>query len=222
MVMSGGREARSKTSVVTPLGLRERTRAAVRGELSRAAMELFVRDGFDQTTVADIAAAAGVSTRSFFRYFPSKETVVLAHLVDIGHQALEQMRAAPAAADPWDVLRAAFEPSLNAIREDPATSLAIYQLLMQSAALRATHSEKGRQWCELLEPELARRLQPVPQSSHDPRARALVSAALACYDAACYAWANTLATVPIDALLDEAIATVRGHPIGGDTAGGNV
>ena len=47
-----------------------------RAELELVALELFARDGFERTTVADIAAAAGISRRTFFRYFASKNDVV--------------------------------------------------------------------------------------------------------------------------------------------------
>ena len=48
-----------------------------RGALQRCASELFLRDGYDPTTVAAISRAAGVSQMTFFRHFPTKESVVL-------------------------------------------------------------------------------------------------------------------------------------------------
>jgi len=53
-----------------------RRRSTSAAELERAAFELFERDGFEATTVEDIAAAVGISKRSFFRYFESKNDVV--------------------------------------------------------------------------------------------------------------------------------------------------
>ena len=74
--------------------LRERKRTRTREALIEAAAELFERRGYDGTTIADIAAAADISTRTFFSYFTSKEDVlfpdadarVLAALTAIGER----------------------------------------------------------------------------------------------------------------------------------------
>ncbi|WP_380171281.1 TetR family transcriptional regulator [Kineococcus sp. DHX-1] len=57
--------------------LRERRRLATRAEIEQVALDLFARDGSERTTVDDIAAAAGVSPRTFFRYFGTKEDAAL-------------------------------------------------------------------------------------------------------------------------------------------------
>ena len=59
-------------------GLRGRKRQQTRERLTQAAMALFLANGFEATTLDDIAAAAEISRRSFFHYFASKEDVVLA------------------------------------------------------------------------------------------------------------------------------------------------
>jgi AcrR family transcriptional regulator len=57
-------------------GLRERKKRETREALTRAALALFVEHGYDETTLAEIADAAGVSTRTIFAYFPSKEDIL--------------------------------------------------------------------------------------------------------------------------------------------------
>ena len=67
---------------MTESGLRERKKARTRADLQRHALRLFRDRGYAATTVDDIAAAAEVSRSTFFRYFPSKEDVVLLDDVD--------------------------------------------------------------------------------------------------------------------------------------------
>ena len=73
---------------------KDRTRAV----LQRCALELFLRDGYDATTVAAIARAAGVSHMTFFRHFPTKESVVLDDPYDpiIAERVAAQPAALPA------------------------------------------------------------------------------------------------------------------------------
>src|SRR6266568_401324 len=80
-----------------PLPVRERTRRAVRGELAQLAADLFVEKGYDETTIDDLAAAAGMSKRTFFRYFASKEELVMGKYEFFGQQLAEDLAARPAA-----------------------------------------------------------------------------------------------------------------------------
>jgi AcrR family transcriptional regulator len=76
-----------------PTGLRERKKRETRESIARAALELFVQRGYDETTLADIAAAAGVSTRTIFAYFPGKEDILfttIQELCDAGKRALAE------------------------------------------------------------------------------------------------------------------------------------
>jgi AcrR family transcriptional regulator len=86
--------------VVDTGGLRERKKHRTRQALIDAAVRLFGQDGYDKTTVADIAAAAEVSTRTFFLHFPSKEAIVFANgwaRIDIAVHAIATRRPSPRA-----------------------------------------------------------------------------------------------------------------------------
>ena len=64
------------TETTTRRGRSPEGRAEVRRALTEAAVDLFTVRGYDETTIDDIAAAAGVARRTFFRYFPSKEDAI--------------------------------------------------------------------------------------------------------------------------------------------------
>ena len=83
------------------VGLREATRRAVRAQIAVAAVELFAEQGFEQTTVDQIAADVGMSQRSVFRYFATKEDMVVGELIEEGHRAADALRARPSDEPPW-------------------------------------------------------------------------------------------------------------------------
>ncbi len=70
-------------------GLREQKKRLTRQQLSNTATELFIQHGFDNVTIADIAAAAGVSKMTVFNYFPRKEELYFDRIDEI-HQLLQQ------------------------------------------------------------------------------------------------------------------------------------
>jgi AcrR family transcriptional regulator len=63
---------------MTEGSLRDRQRAQIRAEIRRAAFRLFIERGYDAVTTEEIASAAGVSPRTFFRHVPTKEDLLLA------------------------------------------------------------------------------------------------------------------------------------------------
>jgi len=92
-------------SSVRPEGLRERKKAKTRASIRQHALRLFREQGYSATTVEQIADAAEVSPATFFRYFPTKEDVVLQDDFDI--ITLEALAAQPAELTPIAAFRAA-------------------------------------------------------------------------------------------------------------------
>jgi AcrR family transcriptional regulator len=88
--------------VTTSPGLRERKKARTRATIQREALRLFQRDGYAATSVEAIAAAAEVSPSTFFRYFPTKEEVVLSDFVD--EATIERFVDAPPELDFFDAM----------------------------------------------------------------------------------------------------------------------
>jgi AcrR family transcriptional regulator len=96
-----------------PAGLRERKKARTRAAIREHAIRLFREQGYTATTVEQIAAAAEVSPATFFRYFPTKEDVVLQDDFDI--VTLAALEAQPAGLSPIAAFRAAAGESLRAM-----------------------------------------------------------------------------------------------------------
>jgi AcrR family transcriptional regulator len=77
-----------------------------RGRLAKAAFELFEEPGFEATTVADIAARAGLTKRTFFRYFSDKREVLFAGSAELETGFVAAIENAPADAGPLDAIAA--------------------------------------------------------------------------------------------------------------------
>ena len=87
--------------------LQSRKRQLVQDAIYDAAIDLFARKGFDETTVEQIAESAGVSRRSFFRYFETKDDLLAINTIHCGECLVAAAKACPASFGPLDVLREA-------------------------------------------------------------------------------------------------------------------
>lgn len=165
----------------------DRTRRRVQEEVVDAALALFLEHGFEETTVDEVVAAAGISRRSFFRYFGTKEDIVFGDLAEQGPVILEALRERPDDEPIWEALAHAF--GVLSTRMSPERGAAIGRLVTTSSALRAAHLEKHLRWQQVLAPEVERR---VGTGDAPPGlvGEAIVATALACLDAATTAWLN--------------------------------
>jgi len=80
-----------------------------RGRLEQAALDLYDERGYDDTTVADIAERAGLTKRTYFRYFADKREVLFGGSQQLAELLVRAVQAAPPAAAPFDVVAAALE-----------------------------------------------------------------------------------------------------------------
>lgn len=172
------------------------------------AMDLFARNGYDETTIEEVAAAAGMSRSSFFRYFASKEDLVLGHLGALGQTLADALAHRPEDEDAWTALRRAFDVLLAYSARDPQGTLGLRQMMDGNPALRARNLEKQCRWYDRLIPLVAARLNPAPVGV-DARPEAVIGAALACLEAANRAWHATDGKLPLDQILDDVMRTVR-------------
>ncbi|RSN02664.1 TetR family transcriptional regulator [Nonomuraea sp. WAC 01424] len=102
-------------------GLRELQRQRVHEAISTAAITLFLERGFDEVPVTEIAAAAGVSKPTLFKYFPTKEDLVLHRFADHKGEAARELRTRAPGEHPVAALRRHYLDGLAA--HDPVTGL---------------------------------------------------------------------------------------------------
>src|SRR6187551_2387750 len=109
-----------------------------RGRLEKAAMELFQERGYARTTVGDIAERAGLTERTFFRYFTDKREVLFSGSKDLEKAIVDLVAGAPEEAAPFEVVASAFEAAgarLQGLR-DFAHVRARFAILAEHAEVR--------------------------------------------------------------------------------------
>ncbi|MFI5897045.1 TetR family transcriptional regulator [Actinoplanes sp. NPDC051513] len=189
-----------------PVPLREQTRSVVRSLLARTAVELFAEKGFDDTTVEEVAAAAGVSRRTLFNYFRNKEDLALSGLDEQGELIAARFAQRPADEGAWASLRAAFQV-LDEIQMTAQRRLELVTFLFSNDSLRAGHAEKQARWQDLLAPLIEPRL---PDSDRRTlQARAIAAAAITCLQTANEEWVRLGGQVDLFDLYDTAVRAVR-------------
>jgi AcrR family transcriptional regulator len=128
---------------IQSLGLRERKKIRTRETIQRVAFELFDEKGYANTTIEEIAEAAEVSPSTFFRYFPSKERVLMAD--DLDQVTVEALARQPADLPTLQAFRRAFDITMATLSEDDWELERIRQRLVFS-----THELKLVQFNEYL------------------------------------------------------------------------
>jgi AcrR family transcriptional regulator len=198
-------------SETTPIPIRERTRRLAQTELTSVAQDLFVAQGYDGTTVDQIAAAAGMSKRTFFRYFPSKDDLVIGKYDLFADRMAEALDDRPADEPVWESLRRVFDLTLDYVQDDHqrARNEAMDEIVRSTPQLYARYLEKMQRVQELLIGRVAARLTDRECDPSDPRPAAIVGAAFAAMHAARQAWFASDRREPFGSYLDNAMSTLH-------------
>lgn len=199
--------------VPTPAGLRERKKLRTRDALLSAAFGLFSRKGFEATTVDEIADAVEVSSRTFFRYFASKDDMILSSIDEQYTAAFEQFERRPAGEPVLTALRRAIVGVLRAC-ESGQTELAperytcVVELLSSSPALAARTLEQCTVRVAELTQRVARRMG--VDATSDPRPTLVAAVVMSAVQTATVAWRADEPDAPSSVLVDRAFGLLEG------------
>jgi AcrR family transcriptional regulator len=193
-------------------GLRQRTRRAIQKEITEAAERLFVERGYEATTIGHIAEAVGMSRRTLYRYFSTREDVVLGKLDVVADEVLVALRGRPVGEPVWTSLRHSFDGMIAHLDRAGSTGLAVpmQRIILETPGLRARYLEKVERLESAAELVVRERAEGAgkPWAVDDPAPRAVVAAALGCVLAAEHAWLVGGATEKMAVLVDRAMAVI--------------
>jgi AcrR family transcriptional regulator len=189
-------------------GLRERRKKLTAAELEAAALRLFGDRGFDAVTVDDIAAEADVSRRTFFRYFASKEDVLLAdHFVQLA-RLREAIAARPADEPVLTALRNALLSMTTNFEERREMVILRGRIMRETPSLQARSLVHQKTWEEAMQEMVAERLGVDPAT--DLRPGVVSAATVAAMRVAFQSWLTAGATGDLIAMTAEALDLLDG------------
>ncbi len=186
-------------------GLRERKKQKTRWSIQEHALRLFREQGYEQTTVDQIAAAAEVSPSTFFRYFRTKEDVVIEDEYD--PLLLRLLAEAPAELPPITALRQALAKGFEAIGPDEMAQ--VYQrteLMMKVPALRMRAMDNFTGSVEMVAKGVGAR---VGRDPSEVEVRAFAGAVIGALTAAIYIWAESGGKGSPGKLIDRGLALLE-------------
>lgn len=201
-------------------------RLKMRRELATAAMELFATKGYEATTVDEIAAAAGVARRTFFRHFRSKEEAIFPDHDDTLVRAEAVLNAAPAHEHPLDTVCRGIKEVMRMYAASPAVSVERYRLTREVPTLREREIASVARYERLFTRYLLGHFD--ERDHHDGNddpllAEVAASAVVTAHNHVLRRWLRAGGEGDVEGQLDHAFAIVRetfGTGIGAGRAGG--
>lgn len=203
------------TASPTPqAGLRARKKAQTRRAIQEQALRLFLSQGYDNTTVEQIAAAAGVSHMTFFRYFPTKEAVVESD--DYDPLIVELIAGRPPEEDMLTALHRALAEGLRTVYATDREAL-----LVRSRLILRTPALRSRVWDNQYATErlFAGALLERRPEQDELAVRVVAAAALSALNTALAVWVDGEGAEDLPALVDRAFLALREHGAPADATG---
>jgi AcrR family transcriptional regulator len=205
-----------------PVSLRERKKLATRRLLRRAALELVAERGLANVTVEDIAEAAEVSPRTFFNYFPSKESVLFGGDTDRAAELREGIAVAAPGGSALDAVRVVLTrdsetmaDELRSLGGDPADWLRRMKVARTDPHVRAAHAAQMAMIERAIAEGLAARLGADQET--DPYPGVVAAAAVSVVRACLSFWAGSGGATSLGQLIDEAfLSLAAGFPENSD------
>jgi AcrR family transcriptional regulator len=191
--MVGGRVAQA------PEGLRARKQRETRQRIVEAGLRLFLKQGFDATTLDAIAEAADISRRTFFHYFESKEAIVQALENDAEAAFRDGLADVPDKVRPLEAVQRALHTMLSAYQSEEA--LAIDRVMRSTEALRARKQANYGRREEALYTAL-REKWPAPERALELRVIAMMG--IGAMRLAAEQWSEEQGRLPLRTYLDDA------------------
>ena len=144
-------------------GLRERRKEAIRQEVSQAGIKLFLKQGFEKTTIDEIVGPLGISRRTFFRHFETKEDLVFVWYEDLTKKLVTACAARPSEETPYEAVCAALRGLLELYDANPKWAKKMVKLASETPALVGKSHEKRAMWGRALAATIAKRMDKSPE-----------------------------------------------------------
>ena len=171
-----------------PTGLRERNKRERRRRLEDVALDLFEREGFDRTTIEQIAAEAELAPRTFFSYFATKDDLVLADYSERLERILTELDRRPEAEPAWDALRESFAVVAADYEFEQDRIRRRFTIMATNPSVFARSLLLQAGWEQALTERLTTRL---GARAYDPTPRLFAATALAVMRASLQHWLTT-------------------------------
>lgn len=176
----------------------------VRRRIGRVAVGLFLGKGFQETTVDEIAHGAGVSRRTVFRYFATKEEALLAWVDEVASDMSNVVASRPMGEPVFVTLRSALEVLVTFAEQDPDRIRRLKELTGPRGLFPAIQDRKQGSWSDKLTAALVGR----DNATQVLDAALQIATAISAYDWAMARWLGAPDAARLSHLLDEAFAII--------------